>query len=234
MLLAALPLALSLATATPVPPEDAAAALSAGLQRSRPALRAAALALAPASADGALVEAIASALTDPDEEVRIAALAALGRCRSPLALDALLARASSGTDELRTHPREQAQLFRALGLHGDPRALRTLATDTLQSLETEPLRARILALGRIRTRESVDALVALARSLPFAEEQQVLHELRLSFAVLTGEAPGRTAASLVRWWGERRASFVVPEATPQLAPPSLRRWNAAWPELAAR
>lgn len=232
MLLVAVSLAFALSHVSPA--EDPATALTAALQRSRPALRAAALELVPAASDRALVEAIRPALGDPNEEVRRAALAALGRSRAPESLDVLLEHSGTAAASLRRHPRERAQLFRALGQHADARALRVLASDALASLEPEPLRARILALGRIRTHESVDALVALARSLPFAEEQQVLHELRLSFAALTGESPGQTAASLVRRWGERRAGFVVPAELPALPPALARRWQAAWNEAPSR
>ncbi|MBM3986638.1 MAG: HEAT repeat domain-containing protein [Planctomycetes bacterium] len=232
MLLVAVTTALALARAPLAPSDEAARALEAALQRSRPALRAAALDLASSANDAALAAAIFPALSDPDEEVRRAALAALGRSTAPNALDALLGRARSGAAELRAHPLELATLLHALGRHADPRSLPALTSDALHSLEPEPLRARILALGRIRTRESVDALVALAHALPFAEEQQVLHELRLSFAVLTGQTPGYTAASLVHWWGEQRASFAVPAELPALAPSLERRWRAAWPERA--
>lgn len=232
MLLAAV--SLTLAFSRVALAEDPAAALTAALQRSRPALRAAALDLTLATAERPLVEAIRPALRDPSEEVRRAALAALGRSRAPEALDALLEHSAMEANRLRSHPREQAQLFRSLGQHADARALRVLASNALASLEAEPLRARILALGRIRTHASVDALVALARSLPFAEEQQVLHELRVTFAVLTGETPGQTAASIVRAWGERRAGFVVPEELPALPPALARRWLAAWSETVSK
>ncbi len=232
MLLAAVSLAFALSHVAPA--EDTAPALTAALQRSRPALRAAALDLVPAPAERALVEAIRPALGDPSEQVRCAALAALGRSPAPESVDALLEHAVTAVSSLRRHPRERVQLFRALGQHADARALRVLASDALVSLEPESLRMRILALGRIRTLESVDALVALARSLPFAEEQQVLHELRLAFAVLTGESPGQTAASLARLWSERRAGFVVPAELPALPPASARRWQAAWNEAPSR
>ncbi|MFM7297566.1 MAG: HEAT repeat domain-containing protein [Planctomycetota bacterium] len=228
MLLVAVTTALALARPPLAPPDETTRALEAALQRSRPALRAAALDLAPSGNDAALAAAIVPALSDPDEEVRKAALAALGRSTAPNALDALLERARAGAAELRAHPRELATLLHALGRHADPRSLPALASDALHSLEPEPLRARILALGRIRARESVDALVALARALPFAEEQQVLHEVRLALAVLTGETPGRTVASMARWWSEQRATFVVPAELPTLPPALARRWRAAW------
>jgi len=227
MLLVAVTTALALARPPLAPSDGAARVLEAALQRSRPALRAAALDLAPSGNDAALATAIVPALSDPDEEVRKVALAALGRSTAPNALDALLEHARAGAAELRAHPRELATLLHALGRHADPRSLPALASDALHTLDPEPLRARILALGRIRTRESVDTLISLARALPFAEEQQVLHEVRLSLAVLTGETPGRTFASMVRWWSEQRATFVVPAELPTLPPALVRRWCAA-------
>ena len=234
MLLVAVPLAFALASA-PTPRDGGSLeALQVALQRSRPALRSAGLELAPAVDDAALVAAIEPALGDSDEEVRRAAISALGRSPSQAALNALLALAEAASAQLHRHPRELAELMRALGRHADPRCLRALTSDALASLEPEPLRARILALGRIRTRESVDALVALASALPFAEEQQVLHELRLSFVALTGETPGYTAKSLAHWWESRRTSFVVSAELPALPPALARRWRAAWADRPTR
>jgi hypothetical protein len=229
MLLVVLPfLAALCAQDGAAPPSTERAALEAGLARARSELRCAALDSLPRQAPVDVLPLLQKSLSDPDERVRCATLHALGKLDSPQALDALLSDAPTRLVALRGHRRERVALLRALGQHGDPRALRALTTDAHADYDVHVLRTRILAIARVRSRESIDALIALGRALPFAEEQQVMLEWRLALSVLTGRVGGRTVAEWSRWWAEARATFAVSPELPELQASDRSRWLDFW------
>jgi hypothetical protein len=86
----------------------------------------------------------------------------------------------------------------------------------------------------VRSRDSIDALVALGKGLPFAEQQQVMLEWRLAWSVLTGRDGGRTVADWTRWWAETRATFEVSPELPALSESDRSRWLDAWADETTR
>jgi HEAT repeat protein len=235
MLLVVLPLVAALCSQDGASqPSSERAALEAGLARARPDLRCAALDSLRPRVPLDVLPLVQASLADPDEQVRCTALGVLGKLESPQSLEILLADASERLVSLRGRRRERVALLRALARRGDPRALSALTEDAHADYDLHVLRTRILALARVRSRDSIDALVALGKGLPFAEQQQVMLEWRLAWSVLTGRDGGRTVADWTRWWAETRATFEVSPELPALSESDRSRWLDAWADETTR
>jgi hypothetical protein len=233
--LAPWPVAMAQATAT-----DAAAAVArlqkaiAG-QDSEPAL--AAIEACGRIASDEVVKQLVRGLHHRDPVVQRDTLVALRHNPQPAALGALLA--AAGNERLFADDQVAAAYYLALGQKADVRALPILTRNLHVDRGSEAAGARILALGRIRSPESVAALVQLMRSGDGGRRgsrrgghghNPHMRELRMALAALTGEDHGQDESEWLHWWAHHRDGFMLPAKEGELPRALARTWQAKWRE----
>lgn len=177
--------------------------------------------------DAAVVAAIEAGLLDPEPEVVGAALEALRWMEHPAALDALH-RACRKNRGIKKNAQLLALTLKAIGQHADPSSIGLLAEKPFESKDYDVIRARLLGLGRIRARESVETLLGIMRRASAREVERYMSELRLSLMVLTGTDQGPAAEAWQRWWKVTGKDFEVSPERSRLPRPDLERWIRYW------
>jgi hypothetical protein len=223
-----LQLSLWIATVASLPQDLGQGALGAGLARGRVGQRIAAVVEHGPRARGTELATLAATLASPEQALRLAALDALGRSPAPEAFELLLTHAAARDRRALASDLETSRLFLALARHRDARAIAVLAERPRAQLGLETVRARLLGLGRIRKRASIEALLSIVEALPFAERQQHLQEFRLSMRVLTGTDAGQTVEAWRRWWRAQPPEFAPSANEPELTGPEGARWRMEW------
>ncbi|MCI0341801.1 MAG: HEAT repeat domain-containing protein [Planctomycetales bacterium] len=198
-------------------PEDALAGFRKGAREKDPVLRATALrGIAAARPPGASKD-VAPLLADPDPVVRGLAAEALGALGEPAAAPALLKAWKAAAAE----PRLALPVARALASTPDPVAIAPLSAGLAAGESLAVGRARLAALGRIRDKRAVDALVGLLGEV--SGKKELLEPAVAALRALTGEDQGENAAAWREWWKKSKAKFAFPappEAPPPVPPPA--------------
>ncbi len=128
--------------------------------------------------DSAAVESLATLLSDPVEEVRIAAAFSLGQIGSPKAEKPLVA-AFDGNDSLSQHQRFNAIVLEAIGKCGSAASLRQIASvKTYQPSDTLLLEGQCRAILRFGLRKMVDS-VATNRMVQYVADEHMPNPARL-------------------------------------------------------
>jgi hypothetical protein len=202
------------------------AALRSGVQASLEA----ALARAQEVPHGDVVKQVLRALEDERVPVRIAAVQALRWIRIPDSLSALhkLAKDKKRMKE----PELGAAILRAIGQHADSSSVAILAREPFEPQRGDCIKARIYALGRIRTREALEAVMAMVATIPRGNYPRpiVAHmkETRLVLALLTGVDQGEAPEPWEVWWREHRKGFVPSTEPPELPRELQSQWDGYW------
>jgi hypothetical protein len=119
-------------------------------------------------------------------------------------------------------------LLRSIGQHASKTSLDVLADATLKAATPQSVEARILGLGRVRERRSVEELMSrmqLSARGPLAGSMQ---DYRLALMVLTGVDRGHAPEAWIVWWNDAKKTLVV-KAEPAPLPEDLqRRWDGYW------
>jgi HEAT repeat protein len=172
-------------------------------------------------------------LRHDDLAIRDAAVEALARMDHPAALEALHAALKRDKKELADAPPRFAALLKAIARHGKESSIKLLVEDLFQSPDRGVVTARILGLGNIRAKASVDELIQMMRSAPRPRVTDFMAELRTALVVLTGEDKGTDQELWINWYGDHKSSLTIaPEPPEALAPEVRRRWMTYWgPEL---
>ncbi|MFT5291190.1 MAG: HEAT repeat protein [Planctomycetota bacterium] len=165
-----------------------------------------------------------------DEEakpLRQAALEALGEIGLPSSLKALH-KAFRKSKDLRKDPELSVLLLRSIANHEDPSSIEVFGEGLDSTPSKEALRARILGLARIRTKESIDALVNLMNRSTKNRRVLQMEDFRLAFAVLTGIDRGKDATAWMRWWNDAKKTFEVSPEMGELPKALMQRWRSFW------
>ena len=174
-----------------------------------------------------VIEEIAGALKDRVPEVQAAAIQALRWMDHPDALEALHDAALTNRS-LQKSEEFQPALLRAIGQHASPSSVRLLSHKPFSSPHYQAERARILALGRIRSRDAVEALLGMMRSSSRRDVDRHMGSFRMSLMVLTGTDQGPASAQWVRWWKASKKDFVVSPIRSELPRPTVMKWTEYW------
>jgi HEAT repeat protein len=199
-----------------------------------------ALEAAKTADDRPTVDLCAQALKSQYVAVRLAALDALGRMRNAEALVRLHAAYRTST-ETRDNDEVFAALLQAIGRRSDPRSVDVLADDPFERLTLESGKARIMGLSRIRTKESLEALVAMSRKAsPSARRGRGVVDsqwagrfreaMRCCAVVLTGKDFGASRPDWEKWWNENKDTFKVSEQRPPVPADVRVYWERYWNE----
>jgi hypothetical protein len=174
-----------------------------------------------------VISRVARGLKEKDIEIKTAVLEALRWMDHPDALEEL--HATYERDEsLREHEALSAVLLKAIGQHGDPSSIEILAGDLVESPNHQAIRARLLGLGNIRKRESVEALLNLMQRDGRGTQPAQMEDYRLALLVLTGTDQGPSRDRWVRWWNENKKTLEISAELPELPRPKLLEWRRFW------
>jgi hypothetical protein len=177
--------------------------------------------------DPRTIEWFARAVRDGAREVQSAGLGALARAMHPEALKAL--HKVYGKDkELRRDEELGVQLLKAIGAHESPESIELLAGDVFDGRAEPIVEARILALGRIRDRRSVEELVGIMKKGGRERVAPFMDELRLSLLVLTGADRGTSLEEWLAWWNDNKKTLEVRPEPAQLPERDWLRWARYW------
>ncbi|MBK7643156.1 MAG: HEAT repeat domain-containing protein [Planctomycetes bacterium] len=180
--------------------------------------------------DPAVVKLVARALRDKEPDVQRAAIEALRFVAHP---DALKELQSAAREEkpLRKLPELHAALLRAIGQYGDPSSVRILGEDAWSDDEAPVIQARILGLGRIRTREAVDKLIDLMKSASAARLAASMPDFRLALVSESGVDRGNSPEGWQSWWNEHRSELKFDARPTELPTDLARKWKTYWGDM---
>lgn len=177
--------------------------------------------------DADVAKALGKGIADKDLDVQRSAIEALRWMEHPAALEELLDAART-RKELRKEPTAYAALLRAIGQHGNPKAIDALKDDLWSVVESSVVEARILGLGNVRDKRSVEALMDLMKVAGPNRIQNVMPSFRLALARLTGVDKGQSQQMWQDWWNDNKGKFTLPEKAPELARELQFRWDSYW------
>jgi len=165
--------------------------------------------------------ALATGLKFKDEAVQIAAIRALRYNEDKSAFTELYR--VRGTKLIMSKAEVAAEYYLALGQHRNKKALPFLVRDLrAKGKRDRVIGPRLLALGRIRDRASVDAIIKFLRS-----SRGKLSEAITSLVVLTGRKES-SWINWARWWKKNRMTFRIPAEEPELDKKRARSWTSTW------
>lgn len=156
--------------------------------------------------DKKVVSAIGKHMTHKDRNVRLAAAEALRWMEHGDAWKAL-------EGGLRKNKKDEdlvLAIYRGIGQHADPKAVKALSSNMWTSPNRKVVEIRIHALGRVRDKSSVEALVKMMLSGKPKGLGHHWQALRSSLELLTGEDHGNDAVAWNSWWSKVRSKFEVP------------------------
>jgi len=175
----------------------------------------------------AVIAEVGRGFRDEEREVQAATIQALRWMDHPDALDALQKNAR-GNRKLQKDEELYPALLKAVGQHADPDSIRVLADKPFDSPFHQATRARILGLGRIRTRASLEALLDIMKSASEKKVAPHMPSFRLSLMILTGTDQGPTSAQWLRWWSANKKDYEVSPERRELPRSIQRSWTEYW------
>jgi len=217
-------------------PEEAVRTLEDALKNAGEEGKIAAIDAAGRVPDADVVKLLAKAMRDRSRAVRREAILALGWNTAPEALKELT-RNYWKNSALRDDDALFALLLKGIGRHGEPESVAVLKDHPFKNLTLANGTARIMGLGNIRTRESVDALVdASKRGGPGGRKRVVTDDwsqtfgpaFRVAMCVLTGEDLGTARAAWQKWWSDKKDGFEVPAERPAVPEDVAKAFEAYW------
>lgn len=177
--------------------------------------------------DPKVIAAIGKGLADDDPAVALAACDALGRMPHEDSLDQL----ERHYRKLKKQADDEEGLvavLKAVGRLADPDGIDLLSDDPFKAKGYPVVQARILGLGNIRSKDSVEAVFDLMNKVGKRDLDSYMGELRLALVQLTGEDRGDDPRQWQAWWQEHHKDFEVAARPAPLPPEMALRWNAFW------
>ena len=183
-----------------------------------------------------IVRAISRGLRVNRKAVRLAAVDALGWMKSPEGLKQLHRMYRREKD---LHRQEElfAAVLKAIGRHGDKSSVRVLYDSPFKGLTIHSGRARIMGLGRIRQRDSVETLIKAMRltgrrprDFRVPDNPRFLEEVNVAMTVLTGATPGTSKDDWQKWWRDSKRKFRMKKELPRIPKSYETRWEEYWNE----
>jgi HEAT repeat protein len=179
--------------------------------------------------DPEVVGRIAKGLRDKEADVERAAIEALRFMNHPEATKSLIDAAKKESRLKKDHDL-YAALLRAIGQHGDASAIDVLTDDIWSTLENPVIQARILGLGRIRAKASVERLFDLMKSAGPSKTEPYMEHFRVALMVLTGADQGTSAEAWLQWWTANRTKLVIAPTPAPLPKTAQYLWDVYWGE----
>jgi hypothetical protein len=191
-------------------------------------------------ADPGVIDLVEKGLWTKRRAVVEATILSLGATDHPDALKALLRGAQvARTKDLSGNEDLYAVLLREIGRRGDPKTIDALTQKPFNNLTYSVGVARIMGLSRIRSRESIDALIELSRlaggrgaktGAVSVDREQFRPAFRTAMSVLTGRDEGLVPADWEKWWRTHGKGFEVAAERPKVPDDVRRTWETYWGE----
>jgi hypothetical protein len=216
-----------------IKPAEAAAQIKEALKSKEEIVMIAALEMLGTIPSKLITKEVAKALKIKKEPVQMAAILALRYNTDPSALDALLKARKEKTIHANAKTAE-AYAF-ALGQHGNAKAIPALEDNLVGTSKTptQVLKAKVLALGHIRHKDSVEAILDYEKTTIAGGRGGVRRKLRResrgSLVVLTGTDQGDKLQAWQDWWYDQRKSFKMSKEEGELENPREQKtWSKLW------
>lgn len=175
-----------------------------------------------------VVKAVEPALKSDQDDVLRAGIETLGRMQHEQALERLLQYAKRQKKSLQKLPELNILLVKSIGRHGSLKALGYLTDKLFSERETTVIKARIVALGKIRDRTAVNALFAQLKTADRRRITTVMRSVQIALARLTGRDEGTGQDRWQAWWRGVPKDWVV-STKPAPMPEQLQRsWDGYW------
>jgi hypothetical protein len=178
--------------------------------------------------DGRVIDWVAKGLVDKDAAVVSAAVDALGHMKHPSSLDALTGFRKREKKRLDDDETLLPQLFKAIGRHGSPSTIEIFQDGPFDQRTYAAAQARIMALGNIRTREALEALIDMSKLIGVRRADGMRNDFRVALAQLAGKDLGPDSTEWQRWWQEHKKSFEVAKQAPKLDGLLQLQWQRYW------
>jgi len=202
-------------------------AVEEALAKGTPEDRIEALANASSVPDAAVAKAVAKALRNKEASVQTAALQSLRFMRHPEALAALHSCYKSNKS-LAKDEALSGVLLKAIGQHADPSSIKVLADSPFSTVNNGAIRARLLGLGNIRDKQSVEELMALMKKVSRRKIEPFMGEFRLAMLRLTGHDEGRSVDLWMKWWNNNKRELEVAKVAPKMPRRDQENWDDYW------
>jgi len=183
-----------------------------------------------------IVRAISKGLRVNNKAVRLAAIDALGWMKHPDGLKQLH-RMYRREKDLFRQEEVFAALLKAIGRHGHKSSIKVLSDNPYKGLTIHAGRARILGIGRIRHRDSVETLIQAMRltgrrprDWRMPDNPRFLEEANIAMTVLTGATPGTSKDDWQKWWRDNKRKFRMKKELPKIPKSYETRWEEYWNE----
>ena len=178
-------------------------------------------------ADKKVVKELSGFLKHKDAEVRYLTVQTLRYNQDEEALKVLLKQKSN--KKILEDERCAEEYYYALGQKGDKRAIKILSDDLNKTNRGDKVtRARILALGRIREVESVEALMDCLVSGAARRRHPQMTEIHTSLVVLTGASVRPNQDDWIAWWNDNKRGLELTKQEQEL---DTKKGRSAWMEL---
>ena len=178
--------------------------------------------------DAKVVAAIERGFKDKDPGVQAAAVDALGRMPHPEALEALHKLYKSDKERLKDDEKLLPLVFKAIGRHGSEKSIDILSDDLFSQRTFPAIQARVLALGNIRSKKSLEALIDMMNKAGPRQVNDYMNLFRQSLLRLSGEDQGPDSAMWQKWWRDNKDKFEVSKEVPKLPEIAETAWNEYW------
>jgi hypothetical protein len=178
--------------------------------------------------DAKVVAAIEKGFKDKSQDVQAAAIDALGRMDHPDALEALHKLLKSDKQRLKDDEKLLPLLIKSIGRHGSEKSVDLISDDPFSQRTFPAIQARVMSLGNIRSKKSLEALFDLMKKAGERQVNDYMLMLRQSLIRLTGQDQGPDSAMWQKWWQDNKAKFEVPKEVPKMPEIAEKAWNEYW------
>ncbi|HIF41796.1 MAG TPA: HEAT repeat domain-containing protein [Planctomycetes bacterium] len=168
-------------------------------------------------------------LRDKEVNVKHATIDSLGHMRVPASLEVLLDHGGRAKRDLEDDPVTHALLIKSIGRHDAEGSIPYLTKDLFSAKDRRVVQARILSLGRVRSLESVEALISMSRKAG-GRRGNSPHgdDLRLALCVLTGVDNGAQSSKWNDWWNDTKKTLEVSKDAAPLPRALAKQWDRYW------
>ena len=178
--------------------------------------------------DARVITAITKGFKDKDQAVQAAAIDALGRMDHPEALEGLHRLYKADKQRLKDDEKILPLLLKSIGRHGSEKSVDLLADDVFLQRTFPAIQARVLSLGNIRSKKSVEALMDIMAKAGTRQVNDYMNLFRQSLVRLTGADQGPDSAMWTKWWQDNKAKLEVSKEVPKLPEIAEKAWSEYW------
>jgi HEAT repeat protein len=178
--------------------------------------------------DAKVAGAIEKGLRDKAAPVQAAAADALGRMPLPDALEALHKFYKSEVKRLKDDQTLMPVVIKAIGRQANEKSVDLLSDDIFMQRTFPAIQARVLSLGNIRSKKSIDALFTMMNKVGTNQLDTYMEPVRLALMRLTGTDQGPSSQAWMTWWRGAEKGFDIAKVEVKLPEAQTKAWDEYW------